>query len=51
MRRLWGIRHLRYVYYYWRAMEHLRECRRLGLGWYLCRDDEQVLQDIWDGKL
>jgi hypothetical protein len=51
MKRLWGIRHVRYVYWHCRTMAYLRECRRLGLGYYLCESDQQVLQDIWDGKL
>jgi hypothetical protein len=50
MRRLFGVRHLRWMWHSFHAHRLLNECRRAGLGFFLQPSDEQYLQDIWDGK-
>lgn len=50
MRRLFGVRHLRWMWHSFHAYRFLNECRRAGLGFFLQPSDEQYLQDIWDGK-
>lgn len=51
MKRWWGIRHVRFVYWRYRALSFLDECRSAGLGFFLQPSDEQYLRDIWDGKV
>ncbi len=51
MKKLWGIRHIRYFYLKVRVFQAAEDWARMGIGFgYPNEYDIQMLQSIWDGK-
>ena len=51
MKRLWGIRHLRWLYYAWQLERWARHWAQLGIGLgYPNQSDIEVLNAIWRGE-
>lgn len=50
MKRLWGIRHLRWLWWSWRVQRWVDRWGSVGLGIGLAAEsDRRFLQAIWDG--
>jgi len=50
MKRLWGIRHIRFWFKMVALNMHVDRCRSIGLGICASQADIDYLQDVWDGK-
>lgn len=51
MRKLWGIRHIRYFYLKVRVFEAAEQWARMGIGIGHPNDyDIKILEEIWAGK-
>jgi hypothetical protein len=51
IKRLWGIRHIRYFWLVYRLNSHLDQCARLGLGYFPQQSDLDYLEGVWEGKV
>lgn len=50
MKKLWGIRHIRYFYLTLKLSMWISHCQRLGLGFFAQESDIEYLNDVWIGK-
>lgn len=51
MKRLWGIRHVRYFILAWRLDRHVRMCASIGLGFHASDSDLHCLDAVWRGTI
>lgn len=49
MKRLWGIRHVRWLWLAHALDRHVRRCQELGLGWFASAEDLNYLEQVWNG--
>lgn len=50
MKRLWGVRHIRWLWLSWRVHQFARQCAGIGLGLGCPNEsDLKVLDAIWRG--
>jgi hypothetical protein len=50
IKRLWGIRHVRWLWLFWRVHSFARQCASIGLGLgHPNESDLRVLDAIWRG--
>lgn len=50
LRRLWGVRHLRYWWFRVKLARHLAMCQRNGLGLFPHPSDIEYLDALWKGE-
>ncbi len=50
MKRIWGIRHIRFLYHSIRLERHLARCRSVGFGFFPQKQDIDFLEDVLKGK-
>lgn len=51
MKRLWGIRHVRWYVLCYRFNCHVERMRSYGLGIVASEADRQYLDSVWNGEL
>ena len=49
MKRLWGIRHVRWLYLSWILQRHLDRWQRMDMGWFAQQGDLDYLDRVWSG--
>lgn len=49
MKRLWGIRHVRWLYLSWMLQRHLDRWQRMDMGWFAQQSDLDYLDRVWSG--
>ena len=49
MKRLWGIRHFRWLWLAHALYWHVRRCQELGLGICASQSDLDYLERVWNG--
>jgi hypothetical protein len=49
MKRLWGIRHVRYFYLSYKFYAYLAWCQKVGIGMFPQESDLEYLKGVWDG--
>jgi hypothetical protein len=50
MKRIWGIRHFRYIWHAFWLDIHVRNCAAMGFGWHANQSDIDYLDAIWRGE-
>ena len=50
MSKLWGIRHIRWLWLSYKLHQHIDWCRRTGLGFFVQQSDLDYLDRVWKGK-
>lgn len=50
MKRLWGIRHVRYFYLSYKFYAYLAWCQKVGIGMFPQESDLEYLKGVWDGR-
>ena len=50
MKRIWGIRHVRWFMLNWQVQNHVDRCRSIGWGFWMNPKDQETLDAIWEGK-
>jgi hypothetical protein len=51
MTKLWGIRHVRWVYLKWKLYCWVAQCASIGIGFHANRSDLDYLDAIWKGEV
>jgi hypothetical protein len=49
MKRLWGVRHVRWLWHSWMLARHVVRCHELGLGVCVNPSDLEWLDRVWFG--
>jgi hypothetical protein len=49
MKRLWGVRHVRWLWHSWMLARHVGRCQDLGLGVFANPSDLEWLDRVWSG--
>ena len=48
--RLWGVRHIRFYFKMVALNLHVDKCRKMGIGFYASKSDEDYMDDVWNGR-
>lgn len=51
LKKVWGVRHIRWFYLSWRLYSHIRHCRSWGLGYFAQPADLEYLERVWRGEI
>ena len=49
MKKLWGIRHVRWLYLSWMFQRYLRRRQSMGMSWFAQQIDLDFLDRVWSG--
>lgn len=49
MKRLWGIRQVRWLYLSWMLQRHLDRWQSMDMGWFTQQSDLDYLDRVWSG--
>jgi len=50
MKKIWGVRHIRYFVSAWLLYRHIMRCRAMGIGLFAQQSDVDYLEAVWRGE-